>query len=80
MSHPHGTSYDDVDVVCPFYIASSRKSKIIVCEGPVTRTKTMFCFFRRKECGEYMERYCNRRYKDCEICKAAQKKYEEQGM
>ena len=73
----YGTQYDDVDVICPFYIASSRKSKTIICEGPVIRTKNILRFGRRAEHGEYKETYCNRHYKGCAICQAAQKKYDE---
>ena len=74
-----GTSYDDVDVICPYYIKSSRKHKFIECEGPVIRTKNSLRFSRRNEHAAYMEHYCNRRYKSCAICRAADKKYEEQG-
>ena len=79
MSDHYGSQYDDVDVICPFYASSSRKYKRIVCEGPVIRTKTILQFNRRSEHGEYMEKYCNRHYKGCEICRMAQKKYDEQG-
>ena len=81
MSKPqYGSSFDDVDVLCPFFIAVKRKAKTIYCEGPVIRTRMLFRFNRRKEQEAYMEKYCNRHYKACEICKAAQKKYEEQGI
>ena len=76
----YGSSFDDVDVLCPFYVKSSRKYKFIECEGVNIRTKTSLKFSRRSEHREYMEKYCNRHYKACEICKAAQKKYEEQGI
>ena len=79
MTENYGSQYDDVDVICPYYIASSRKNKSILCEGPVIRTKNLLRFNRRSEHGDYMEKYCNRRYKSCEICRMAEKKYEEQG-
>ena len=78
MSQPsYGTAYDDVDVLCPFYIASVRKDRTIVCEGPLPRTKNLLRFRRGEEFSAYMRRYCDRSYKSCEICRAAQKKWEE---
>ena len=78
MSKPAwGSQYDDVDVLCPFYIASNRQSKIIVCEGALERTKTTLRFSRREEMREHVEGRCQDDYKNCPYYIATNAKYED---
>jgi hypothetical protein len=80
MSKPkYGSHYDDVDVLCPFYVASNRQKKTIVCEGAIKRTKTLLRFSRREDQVKYMETSCELHYKGCPYYDLAQKKYEEDG-
>ena len=80
MSKPkYGSHYDDVDVLCPFYIASNRQKKIIVCAGAMRRTKTILRFARMEEQAAHMETACELHYAKCPYHELAQRKYEEGG-
>lgn len=77
MSTPkYGSHYDDVDVLCPFYIASNQQKKLIVCEGVRRGIKTMLRFGRREDQAQYMKEHCELHYKSCPYQELARKKYE----
>jgi hypothetical protein len=72
-----GSQYDDVDVLCPFYAASSRKNKAIRCEGIITRTKQTIRFARRGEMISCLSEYCMQHYKRCPYYRQTAIRYEE---
>lgn len=69
----YGTSYADVNVICPFYHRTDGKE--IVCEGLCDHTQNILRFGRKDWCREYMDMHCCSDYKSCEICRAASHKY-----
>lgn len=67
------TSWESVDVGCPFYRASD--GVYIRCEGIVGTSMTM-TFAGRKKKAALMEQYCNSQWETCPLHKAIVAKYE----
>ena len=67
------TSWESVDVGCPFYRASD--GIYIRCEGIAGLTMTIR-FFDKQRKAVLMEQYCNCRWGDCPFHKAVAAKYE----
>lgn len=66
---------NDGDILCPFYMTRTLKS--ITCEGITDDcvTKLMFTTIDRNDFHRNL--FCNNRYKNCEIYRMLEKKYED---
>ncbi len=67
------TSYNSVNVKCPFYITDDSKS--ITCEGFKTGCDTRNRFKNKNNKDVHMEEHCQKDYKKCGIYKLASEKY-----
>ena len=67
------TSWESVDVGCPFYRASD--GIYIRCEGLAGLTMTIY-FSDKQRKADLMERYCNCRWEDCPFHKEVAALYE----
>ena len=52
-------SYEDADVVCPFYHGISGDGKILSCEGLFADSHTCTCFGSIRMRKKHMNQYCN---------------------
>ena len=68
------TNYIDVLVQCPYY--KSTKDKVIRCEGLDEHSTVALSFHTTEHKSDYMEKYCDRSYYLCRICKMLGEKYE----
>ena len=67
------TSWESVDVGCPFYKASD--GSFIRCEGIIGVSVTLIFTGRQKKIA-MLERYCNCQWVECPLHKAIVAKYE----
>lgn len=69
------TMFDDVDVLCPFFLSSGKRK--ISCEG-ITDDCTITLNFSSQEKRNLQRRiFCDDKYKCCEIYRMLREKYEE---
>ena len=75
-------NYAEVYAKCPFFDKTDRG--YIQCEGIVYQSHTRTLFHDLKDGhpldrdrDDYLDRYCNKDYEDCAICKMLMEKYEE---
>jgi hypothetical protein len=61
------------DIKCPYF--TSEAESIIRCEGPEMGTKNIMRFPDEKSKLLYMEKHCTEYPNNCNICIAAEKKY-----
>lgn len=70
------TTYDDVDVKCPFFTSRSRRK--IVCEGITDDCVNIISFFAPSKANLHCEVYCNDKFTYCEIYQMLKEKYEDE--
>ena len=69
------TTYKDVDVICPFF--REQAAKYISCEG-LTEDSIIKLWFRVQKSKElHSDVFCEGKYKNCEIYRMLEAKYEE---
>lgn len=68
------TQYNDVQVVCPFFIA--QQDRIIKCEGVNDNNTIVLKFKDTASLNEYKEQFCDSCYQKCRVCKMLGEKYE----
>ena len=66
---------NDVFIICPFYKNTATKS--IVCEGITDESVTKILFATQEARKEHSKIFCEAKYKNCEICRMLEAKYEE---
>ncbi len=76
MAKYNRDSWEDADVLCPFYISKERRRRLIRCEGCTDSCENTLIFSSIEAQDSYMGRYCVSRYQDCPISRAANSKYE----
>ncbi len=61
------TTYNSVNVVCPFY--KSDKENEIWCESPVSAKLNKTVFLNKEEKNRHMNEFCNsmKRYENCPL-------------
>lgn len=69
------TMFDDVNAVCPFFRYSNERK--ISCEGITDGCVTNIEFNSKKKRDLHRRVFCNAKYKNCEIHKMLEEKYEE---
>lgn len=69
--------YDGATVLCPFFKTSSGKQ--ILCEGIKNANGTLLIFSSESNRKRYMADICKTNYKECDIKKAINKKYDFSG-
>lgn len=69
------TSWDSVNVQCPFYRQSS--SRHLSCEGVWSASTIDTTFHSTRSRQELMERLCMSAYTQCPLYRQIEKKYEE---
>lgn len=68
------TSYDDVEVMCPFFRMSEKRR--IVCEGISDDCVNSMEFVSSRLRDRHKERYCDKKYQNCRLYRMLQEKYE----
>ena len=68
------SSYDDATVICPFYKASD--SKRISCEGFTDGSVLIQSFQSKEKKNRQKTIFCDAKYKNCEIYRMLEEKYE----
>lgn len=74
------TMYDDADVKCPFYLSSRIGGgwhNEISCEGIVEDSVILLRFKTPAKMRMHCEIFCNEHYKNCEIFRMLEEKYED---
>lgn len=71
-----GGSYKQVDIGCPFYRRDDGCSRI-VCEGPVDDSSVSLWLASKQAFDAHIRIFCGAHYKNCEVYKMANAKYEE---
>lgn len=69
------TLFDDVDAKCPFFLSSGKKK--ISCEGITDGCTTNLTFISQQKRNLHRKIFCDARYKNCEIFRMLEEKYEE---
>lgn len=69
------TMYDDVDVKCPFFLSSGKRK--VSCEGITDDCTISLNFFTRDKKRLHCGIFCNEHYKNCEIYRMLEEKYED---
>jgi hypothetical protein len=69
------TMYDDVDVKCPFFLSSGKRK--VSCEGMTDDCTISLNFVTREKKCLHCEIFCNEHYKNCEIYRMLEEKYED---
>lgn len=69
------TTYKDVEIKCPFF--KEQNPKNISCEGLVDDSIIKLCFVSPKAKDTQTRIFCEKSYKNCEIYRILEKKYEE---
>jgi hypothetical protein len=69
------TMYDDVDAVCPYFNGGSERK--IMCEGITDGCTTILDFKNRELRNKHRELFCNRKYKNCEVYRMLEEKYDD---
>lgn len=73
---PSGT-YKQVDVLCPFFKYDDNQR--ITCEGIIPHSNIRHIFHSPAAYNKHMTEFCCNRYRDCEIAKLVDEKYDDQG-
>lgn len=68
-------TYNEALILCPFYQSMGYKS--ITCEGITEDSIIKVTFNTPDKRDEHRNLFCEKRYKNCEICAMLEKKYEE---
>lgn len=69
------TMYDDVDVKCPFFLSSGKRK--VSCEGITDDCTISLNFITRDKKRLHCEIFCNEHFKNCEIYRMLEEKYED---
>lgn len=69
------TMYDDVDAKCPYFRSSDKRE--ITCEGIADGCITALKFESQKKRNLHRSVFCDAKYKNCEIFRMLEEKYEE---
>ncbi len=69
------TMFDDVNAKCPFFLSSSQRK--ISCEGITEDCITCLSFSSQQKRNSHRKLFCDARYRNCEIFKMLEEKYEE---
>ena len=67
--------YDSCLAECPFFISSGKKN--VCCEGITSASIINIKFESEEERNLHRNIFCDARYKNCEIYRILEKKYEE---
>jgi hypothetical protein len=67
--------YDDVDVKCPFFLSSGKRK--VSCEGITDDCTISLNFITRSKKLLHCEIFCNEHFKNCEIYRMLEEKYED---
>ena len=70
-----GTTYDSVNAICPFY--KSSVGKRITCEGITDDCITNIDFKSKNKKALHRSIFCDNKYKNCEVYRMLEAKYEE---
>ncbi len=70
-----GTMYDDVNAVCPYFKGSGERK--VICEGITDECKTILAFNSRETRDNHRKLFCDHKYKNCEIYRAVEEKYDD---
>lgn len=70
------STYDDVNAICPFFLAGDKQR--ITCEGLIDRSRCINRFDYSKDREHYRSKYCDGHYEQCRIYRALNQKYEEE--
>lgn len=65
-----GSSYEDVDIKCPYFKGLDTKNKYVVCDGAQKRTRLMLHISRRRDFEHTVERLCKCNFRECIIYQA----------
>ena len=68
-------TYNEALIMCPFY--RSMASKSISCEGITDDCFIMLIFMSAEMRDQHRKIFCEKNYKNCEICRMLREKYEE---
>lgn len=68
-------TYNEGLIICPFYKSMAQKS--ITCEGITDECITKTIFTSPEKRDMHRKVFCERKYKNCEIYRMLEKKYEE---
>lgn len=67
------SSYEDVDIRCPYFKGLDVKNKYVVCDGAQKRTRLMQHISRRRDFEQSIERLCKNHFWECVIYQAIEK-------
>lgn len=68
-------TYNEGLILCPFYMSMAQKS--ITCEGITEYCTTKLLFETADKRDQHRDIFCDKKYKNCEIYRMLEKKYEE---
>lgn len=69
------TMYDDVNAKCPYFLSSAKRR--ITCEGITDGCITHLEFQNTDMRNQHRRLFCNSKYKNCEVHRMLEDKYEE---
>lgn len=72
---PMASTYKDADVQCPFY--KEQTGRTISCEGVTDDSIIKQYYWSPKSKDIQMDVFCKKNYKNCEVYRMLEKKYEE---
>lgn len=67
-------NYDTCYAKCPFFESSGKKN--VCCEGITSASTLNIRFVSEEERNKYRKIFCDDKYRNCEIFKILEKKYE----
>lgn len=70
------TMYDDVHAICPYFHSSNKRK--ISCEGITDGCTTTLEFESQEKRNMHRRIFCDAKYKNCEIYRMLEEKYEEE--
>jgi hypothetical protein len=69
------TTFDDVNVKCPYF--RSNKNRDILCEGITDVCITILRFESERKRDLQRDVFCSERYENCKVYRMLEEKYEE---
>lgn len=70
------TMFDDVDAKCPYFCSNTNRE--IRCEGITDGCTTVLRFNSQKKRNLHRRIFCDAKFKNCEIFRMLEEKYEEE--
>ena len=68
-------TYDNCLAMCPFFLTSGKKN--VLCEGLTDDCTINLLFVSEEKRDLHRKVFCDARYKNCELFKMLEKKYED---